>query len=953
MPEESDQALTAALERLIAGQPAGEDLLLLRQAVAEGRISLESGDRSVAVGGSLTGSTVLAGTSQSGGVNFGQSNQIHISGSVIGTMTLNLPNAAEAARLLESLQPYRPDAPPPADSLPEPGALPPGARLPFSRNAVFTGREADLIALASSLLHSGQHSVLSGTGGVGKTQLAVEFCYRYARFFHGLHWLHADQDMQAEISACGLAMGLSPWPETLPEQAQATLQAWRRGGPRLVVLDNVDDAALLQEWLPQLPQARVLVTSRLRDWPPDLGLGLHSLDSLPRAHSLALLRKLAPRLASAAERDLDAVAERLGDLPLALDLAGRYLGDRRALSVGDFLDELEKAGSALAHSSLRDWTEHNPTRHATDLAATFLLSWDKLQRSAKPEASRSQGLFCAAGYCAANTPIPWEVFYRLSEAEDGQAQAAVDKSLGQLEDTGLLSLADAGPVIHPLLAEFARLQDRTAEQSPLPKLADGLAEAASAASQTGAVAGMLPLLPHLRQVLGYAAWLEREKMALLASWLGRLYQDTGNYPAARPCYEQALAINRKVLGEVHPDTALSLNNLGLLLKAQGDYAGALPYLEQSLAINLEALGEKHPATARSLNNLGALLESMGDSAGARRCYEQALAIRRQVLGEKHPDTAHSLNNLGLLLQAQGDSAGALPYLEQSLAISREVLGEVHPDTANSLNSLGLLLQAQGDYAGARPCYEQALAIRREVLGEKHPDTATSLNNLGGLLQAQGDYAGARPYYEQALAINREALGEKHPATALSLNNLGLLLQAQGDSAGALPYLEQALAIRREVLGEQHSDTAGSLNNLGFLLHSMGDYAGARLYYEQALAIYREVLGENHPATAQSLNNLGALLHAQGDYAGARPYFEQALAIRREALGEKHPDTALSLNNLGFLLYSMGDYAGAQPFFEQTLAILEQLLPPDHSTLRTVRANLESVISEIQKRRSGS
>jgi tetratricopeptide (TPR) repeat protein len=256
-------------------------------------------------------------------------------------------------------------------------------------------------------------------------------------------------------------------------------------------------------------------------------------------------------------------------------------------------------------------------------------------------------------------------------------ERVLKRGLNRLYRLGLLAESQRGVVIHPLLAEFARLQDKAVEESALPGLADGLAGAASAARQRGVVANMLPLLPHLRQVLGYAAWLEREKVALLASWLGKLYQDTGDHPAARPYLEQALAIRGEVLGEKHLATASSLNNLGDLLHSMGDYAGAQPYYEQALAICREVLGEKHPNTAASLNNLGALLDSMGDYAGAQPYYEQALAIFREVLGEKHPNTASSLNNLGSVLRAQGDYAGAQPYYEQALAILETSLPPDH------------------------------------------------------------------------------------------------------------------------------------------------------------------------------------------------------------------------------------------------------------------------------------
>ena len=111
------------------------------------------------------------------------------------------------------------------------------------------------------------------------------------------------------------------------------------------MLDDVVDVEVVQVWLPKLTQARILVTSRRGEWPPDLGLALLPLVTMPRRESLALLRKLASRLEKNADGDLDKIADRLGDLPLALDLAGRYLSDRRGLSLAGFLTELDQAGA--------------------------------------------------------------------------------------------------------------------------------------------------------------------------------------------------------------------------------------------------------------------------------------------------------------------------------------------------------------------------------------------------------------------------------------------------------------------------------------------------------------------------------------------------------------------------------------------------------------------------------
>jgi transposase InsO family protein len=137
---------------------------------------------------------------------------------------------------------------PSLNTLPDAGDLPTGSRMPYIRNAIFTGRRKELLALARHLLYAPpgtpRQVVITGMGGVGKSELAVEFCYRYGRFISGVHWIEATQNPMAEIAACGLAMGVSPWPRSLPEQASATLQAWnltaQRGERHLVVLDSVE-----------------------------------------------------------------------------------------------------------------------------------------------------------------------------------------------------------------------------------------------------------------------------------------------------------------------------------------------------------------------------------------------------------------------------------------------------------------------------------------------------------------------------------------------------------------------------------------------------------------------------------------------------------------------------------------------------------------------------------------
>jgi tetratricopeptide (TPR) repeat protein len=802
--------------------------------------------------------------------------------------------------------------------------------MPLSRNPLFVGRADDLQRLAAALTGGetvaiGQIAAATGLGGIGKTNLATEFVHRYGHYFAGgVFWLSfADPaNIPAEVAACGGAGGLNLPGITgleLPDQVRRVLQEWQSPLPRLLVFDNCEDAALLAQWRPPTGGCRVLVTSRRAGWDAALGVQALPLDVLPRAESIALLRKFVTDLRDA---DADAIAAELGDLPLALHLAGSFLHEfHDDLTAADYLAEL-RAAALLQHESLHgvDLT-HSPTNHALHVGRTFALSYDRLTPDDAADAL-ALALLARAAHFAPGEPLPRDLLLQTVDLPDKAAARRATRALKRLVNLGMLENEDAGTFrLHRLLAAF--VLEIAADDAAQAAVEQTMISVASDLNTKGIPAPLLALQPHLRHITDVAQQRADEPAARLCNALGYHLEMIGDYAGARPYYERALAIKEQVLGPQHPATATSLNNLGGLLQAQGELAAARPLYERALAIRKAVLGPQHPATATSLNNLGGLLRAQGDLAGARPYYERALDIREQALGPQHPDTALSLNNLGALLDDLGDLAAARPYYERALAIYEQALGPQHPATASSLNNLGYLLQAQGELAAARPYYERALAIREQVLGPQHPDTALSLNNLGYLLQAQGELAAARPYYERALAICEQVLGPQHPATARSLNNLGGLLQAQGDLAAARLYYERALDIREQVLGPQHPGTATSLNNLGGLLQAQGDLAAARPYYERALAITEQVLGPQHPDTASSLNNLAVLCYHEGTITEAAALLRRALAIREQVLGPQHPDTQSTRQSLAVAEERLAGAAPPQTRDQQIAAITQQ------------------------------
>ncbi len=470
--------------------------------------------------------------------------------------------------------------------------------------------------------------------------------------------------------------------EDLAAYVRRVLDAWKADGPRLLILDNLEDPAAARAILRRLqhPHLRLLVTARRTRWPADLGLRPLRLGVFTPDEARAFLRRVLPP-ARATDEDLDALAARLGYLPLALELAVRYLAAIATLRVAAYLQRLE---DAFAHPSMQGWRpeEGNPTDHDLSLQATFQLSWERLT---DPNARR---LFRACGYLAPNTPIPMSIL-RLVVPED----EALGQALDDLRNLGLLTLpvgrGGDGPTVHPLLAEFARrlprpqAEDDDASPATFLEALAHLAVATNAeVDQSGDYSRYAPLLPHVRAAAEISAAGGHPSLQATAArlWnsLGYHLHDLADYAAARAAYERALGIVEKHLGEEHPHVATTVNNLGGVLQDLGDLAGARAAYERALGIDEAVFGPDHPNVARDVNNLGGVLQDLGDFEGARAAFERALRIDEAVFGPDHPNVATDVNNLGSVLQALGDLAGARAAYERALGILEARLPAGHP-----------------------------------------------------------------------------------------------------------------------------------------------------------------------------------------------------------------------------------------------------------------------------------
>ena len=851
---------------------------------------------------------------------------------------------------------------------PPPGELNPFG-VPYPRNRYFAGREAVLLQLHEQLTQSGaaamtQVQAISGLGGIGKTQTAVEYAYRY-HYEHPVYktvfWVNADTEVTLASDFAGIAEQVAvPGAQLLQQDDKIrAVRSWLNTHDAwLLIFDNADHPDWLSVWMPPNPNGKVLITSRASLF-DQLGIETPiALDVLSESEAMTLLfeRTGIPHT-SEVEAEAKALNEALDGLPLALEQACAYI-KRQQIGFGAYIRayrnqgltqlEKEKAQTGRYPSSvLKTWHLNIAAVNHENPAASALL---EVSAFLAPDEIPERILMAGAAHLDASLGDYLQGSARDQEGANDDRDEAVLLALREL--LSLLSqyslVRCSGELstysVHRLVQAVVR------DQIEPTKTANWFAQVTAAAADAypGQDFAQWPqcrqLLPHWLRIAEQAEAISHRSVALglVCNQAGLFLQNQGRYVEAEPLFQEALAIWKAELGDRHPYTATSLNNLAGLYCSQGRYVDAKPLFQEALTIRKAELGDRHPYTASSLNNLASLYRSQGRYVEAEPLHLEALAIWKAELGERHPDTAQSLNNLALLYESQGRYVEAEPLHLEALAIRKAELGERHPDTATSLNNLAGLYCSQGRYVEAEPLFQEALAIRKVELGERHPDTASSLNNLASLYRSQGRYVDAEPLFQEALAISKTELGDRHPDTATSLNNLAALYESQERYVDAEPLYQEALAICKTELGDRHPYTVSSLNNLAGLYRSQGRYVEAEPLYQEALAIRKAELGERHPDTATSLNNLALLYASQGRYVEAEPLYQEALAIRKAELGERHPDTANSLLNLAALYHQTQRFKQAQDYIKQVMAIYIPSLGHDHPTTQAANSWLQAI-----------
>jgi len=731
--------------------------------------------------------------------------------------------------------------------------------LPRSGAVQFVGRQETIQQLHQLCYHQNSAKVTAviGMGGVGKTELALQYALSYRNdYTAGICWLQARSgDIGSQIiQFCRLRLNLSPSEELdLLTQVEFCWTHWTSGNA-LIILDDVTDYKAIKPFLPpNNPRFKVLITTRLR-----LGKSVQQLELnvFSEASAIALLESLVtPERVQAELNNARKLLAWLGYLPLGVELVGRYLERKPDFSLEEMQERLQT--KSLNERSLKKSDDDMTAR--TGVAAAFELSWETL-----PEAARH--LSCLLSLFAI-APIPWKLVERCcSEADPEDLEELRDEMLLNLH---LLQRKGSGLYqLHQLVREFLRNKLELIEESDelSRQFCQAMVDTAQQVPESPTrklILQMSSAMPHIAETATQLSHtLNESAFTQPFQALARFYEGQGFYEKAETWAEIFHQKAKEQFGSEHPLIATSLDNLAFIYKSRGKYAEAEPLYLQALEMRKKLLSNEHPEVADSLNNLALLYDAQGRYTEAESLCIQALEMRKKLLKDQHPDIADSLNNLGLLYVNQGKCLEAEPLLEEALTLRKQLLGSEHPRIATSLNNLAYCYSNQEKYKEAEPLYIKALELYKCLLGEDHPEVAISLNNLAYHYVNQSRYAEAEPLFIQALEILKQAFGNEHPNIATGLNNLAYVYDIQDRFAEAEPLCRQALDMRKRLLGENHVDVGISLNNLATLCRLQKRYEEAENLYLQSIEILKLQLGEDHPLTMQVTSNLDKLQDAK-------------------------------------------------------------------------------------------
>jgi tetratricopeptide (TPR) repeat protein len=780
--------------------------------------------------------------------------------------------------------------------------------------------------------------VVAAMGGMGKSTVAAELAQRVPRGWP-VWWVSAADPSSLTAGMVTVARGLGASEVDLrgiatqagdaPDRFWALLETAPEGW--LLVLDNADQPQVLAAagasvadgtgWARASGRGIVLVTTRQAD-PVIWGrrASVLRLQQLSDDEAARVLLDLAPQAGDHAQAE--ALARRLGGLPLALHLAGTYLDAdfTRWSRFDDYRRALdEESGSADLLSPDPD------TPSGRDQRATVMQTWElSLDSLADDGLPHARSVLRLLSCFAPEVPIPTTPLHSPELAAALLPEAArMDQALRGLARLGLIDPA-AGTgtvVVHPLIADASRAHLRSPAD---PGGTAATIRRAAVLLLASEVRTLNPahrddwerfraLTPHLRALLESSSrYLDAGDLdVLLVATLDaiRAHQWAGAYAAATDLASSALAHGAR-LGQDHPHILTLRYLLAFQAGQQGRWADAQAAFEELLPAVRRVLGEDHTRTLSTRFRVAWTLIRQGRRAEAESLLREVLDAQRRVLGDDSNRTQHTREELAFTIAGLGRWAEAEVALRALAEDDVHRLGADHPYTLAARYRLWRTVVLSSYWAGTEAGVHDLLA----AYAAAHP---------GSRIRAEAAWPAPSPprwpeceaAFRELLAARRQRVGDDHPDTRVTRFALAGTIASQGRWDEAAREVEDVLAIQQRELGDEHPDTVKTRHLLGATRAGQRRFAEAESCFRDVLEARLRVLGDEHPNTLVTCHELARSLALQERWADAVDALRRLLDTRRRVLGDRHPETMETRLDLARAAAALGEWADAEAVFQ--------------------------------------
>lgn len=653
--------------------------------------------------------------------------------------------------------------------------------------------------------------VISGVGGVGKTQIAIEYAHRFVEQYDRAWWINCEDEtlIDDQISAFAVQLGLVDVGSSTAVAVQSVARYLRGHDRWLLVFDNVTNLESIWRRLPEGP-GHVLITARSGGWNRNAS-GAIEINIMKRPDSIQLLRTY---VASLDDDRVNQLAEALGDLPLALTQAGSFLADT-GTPVSEYLEILSRdTRSILGEGAVGTYPR--------PLVATIRQSMRRLR-------DLDSSAVTIAQICSLLAPDPILVKWVTEPvpvdhvSPDGPLRGlfiisqedpiTLRRAVGRLNNLGLAK-SDSGTLrMHRLTQAIIREDMPAADRAKLLSDVQILLAMKYPGDPDDARnwPGWARLLPHLIATHAEESGNRNLRSLMVeSSWWLLIRGDV------RAGLELSQDLYQKWSENLGPSDLLTLRAATIYARALrdlGEYVESVAVGRDSLQRYRHATGNNDSATLESAHNLAISIRHVGLVDEAIQLQRDTLNRRSRVLGEDHPDTLYTQHDLAVTLRESGRLEESIVMLQEVQRRQARVVGSDHAATMRSEHNLAIALYRLGRFDDARQILENVLTRRRDTLGESHPDVLYSRFYLASTFRAMGRLDEARELYEAALIQRKQILGGDHPVTLDTAHGLAGTLADLGQLDRAREIGHDTLFRRRRVYGSDHPATEDSVELL--------------------------------------------------------------------------------------------------------------------------------------------